>query len=489
MNMMLSQVARALNVAAPAGADITIAGVSTDTRTLNPGELFFALSGPSFDGHDYCGRALERGAAAVVVARAVDVSLPQLVVADPRRALGQLAAAWRQRFTGPLVAITGSNGKTTVKEMISAILRQRGEVLATAGNLNNDIGVPLTLFRLQPGHHDYAVIEMGANHVGEIAGLTALAQPDVALVTNVGKAHLEGFGSLDDVARAKGEIWQGLKEDGVAVLNADDAYIDYWTGLVAAHRQLRFGSVEDVDVRLTSEDGWQAVKSGFRNRFTMMMPAGMMPAGMMPTGMTPAGMTPVGPVTIDLPLAGRHNIMNALAATAATLAAGAELADVKAGLEAMTPVRGRLQPHLTHAGQLLIDDSYNANPQSLHAAMEVLAGISSTAVLVLGDMAELGDTAAELHCDAGRSARQLGISYVYGVGALAAHACRGFGEGARCFDDQAELIKVLRQDLQALGSDTAVLVKGSRSARMEQVVAALSRDVGEPPARTPNSGS
>ena len=467
--MMLSQVARALNVAAPAGADITIAGVSTDTRTLNPGELFFALSGPSFDGHDYCGRALERGAAAVVVARAVDVSLPQLVVADPRRALGQLAAAWRQRFTGPLVAITGSNGKTTVKEMISAILRQRGEVLATAGNLNNDIGVPLTLFRLQPGHHDYAVIEMGANHVGEIAGLTALAQPDVALVTNVGKAHLEGFGSLDDVARAKGEIWQGLKDGGVAVLNADDAYIDYWTGLVAAHRQLRFGSVDGADVRLISEDGWQVADGGFRNRFTMT--------------------TPAGAVIVDLPLAGRHNIMNALAATAVALAAGAELADVKAGLEAMTPVRGRLQPHLTHAGQLLIDDSYNANPQSLHAAMEVLAGISSTAVLVLGDMAELGDTAAELHCDAGRSARQLGISYVYGVGALAAHACRGFGEGARCFDDQAELIKVLRQDLQALGSDTAVLVKGSRSARMEQVVAALSRDVGEPPARTPNSGS
>ena len=453
MNMVLSQVAEALGVTVPPGSDCSIAGVSTDTRTLNPGELFFALTGPNFDGHAFCDLAEQRGAAALVVAKPVDASLPQLVVADTRTALGRLAAAWRARFTGPLVAVTGSNGKTTVKEMVAAILRQRGEVLATVGNLNNDIGVPLTLFRLQPDRHDYAVIEMGANHVGEIAGLTALARPNVAMVTNVGAAHLEGFGSLDDVAQAKGEIWQGLSDGGVAVINADDVYFGYWTGLVTAHRQLKFGTADDADVRLAGEHGWRVVNDGFRNRFTMA--------------------TPAGSLTVDLPLAGRHNIMNALAATAAALAAGAELADVKAGLEAMAPVQGRLQPHRTRGGQLLIDDSYNANPQSLQAALEVLVSVSPTPVLVLGDMAELGESAAELHSDVGRSARQLGVSRLYGVGVLAARACESFGDGARCFDDQADLIKVLIDDLHALGADAAVLVKGSRSARMERVVAAL----------------
>ena len=426
--------------------DRVFSGIDTDTRRIQPGALFAALKGPNFDGHDFLAGALERGAAAALVERRQDSPLPQLVVTDTLVALGRLAAEWRRRFKLPLLALTGSNGKTTVKEMLAAILRQRGTVLATAGNLNNHIGVPLMLARLGT-EHDYAVIEMGANHPGEIAYLTDLARPDVALITNAGPAHLEGFGSIEGVSRAKGEIYGGLSARGVAVINADDRYADYWRGLNGARRIVDFGLDRPAEV------GGRMLGDGrFRLR--------------------------IGDEASDiaLPLPGRHNIRNALATAAAAHAVGTDLDAIRAGLEAMQAVAGRLRTLSGRHGCTLIDDSYNANPASLAAGLETLVAGGEANWLVLGDMAELGAGAEAAHAEAGDLARRLGVERLFALGPLSLSTCRAFGAGAEHFDTAEALIEALAAALAEADPPPRLLVKGSRSMRMERVTRALTEE-------------
>ena len=442
MAMQLSEAAAVL-VARHSGADVRFTGLSTDTRTLVTDNLFFALAGPHFDGHDYVEQARAAGAAAVAVSRSVDTTLPRLQVEDTRRALGRLAAHWRSRFAVPVIGVTGSNGKTTVKEMLAAILGTAGPVLATHGNLNNDIGVPLTLARLAPEHRS-AVIEMGANHPGEIAYLTTLVRPTVGIVTNAGPAHLEGFGSIAGVARAKGELFAGLAADAVAVINADDSCADLWRGLAGSRRVLSFGLAMDADV----SGDYRSVAGHTQLRLR----------------------TPAGEVEIALPLPGRHNAVNALGATAAALAAGADLAAVRRGLESLAPVAGRLQRTHRGDGGLLLDDTYNANPGSLAAAIDVLCEAPAPRWLVLGDMGELGPDGGTLHAEAGAYAQAAGIDALYCLGGLAAQAARRFGPGARTFQDLDTLVAALRADLRA---EVTLLVKGSRRMGMERVVRAL----------------
>ena len=446
------------------GADAEFASVSIDSRRLQAGDLYVAIKGERHDGHDFVNDAAATGAVAVVVSTPQDVAVPQIVVDDTRLALGKLAAAWRARFNLPVIGVTGSNGKTTVKEMIAAILRQRGDVLVTQGNLNNDFGVPLTLFGLREQHR-YAVIEMGANHSGEIAYVAALAQPSVVVITNAGAAHLEGFGSLEGVARAKGEIYAALGAEGVAVVNADDAFAGYWRTVIGARRALNFGYADaDVSVVPGSEQ-WHGADSALR--FTLH--------------------TPAGDVPINLNLLGRHNLVNACAAAAVALAAGAELDDVRAGLAAMQAVKGRLQLQRIDARASVIDDSYNANPSSMQAALQVLAGLPGTRIFVMGDMGELGAGAAELHADLGRAARTAQVGEFYSTGELSGHAAAAFGAGAQHFATQSELIAALQKRLALNDERITLLVKGSRRAQMEKVVEALvgaaakttARDTGE----------
>jgi len=425
------------------GADARFTGVSHDTRTLAPGELYVALAGERFDGHDFLPQARARGAAGALVARALETTLPRVQVPDTRAALGRLAAHWRARFSLPLVAVTGSNGKTTVKEMIGAILGARGRGCVTRGNLNNDIGVPLTLLRLREGDR-FAVIEMGMNHAGEIRCLAGLAAPTVALVTNAAEAHLAGLGSVEAVARAKGEIYEGLAPDGVAVINADDAHADLWRRLAAPRRLVTFGLERAADVM--AEYRLDATGSDVRLHGAW------------------------GEAALRLRLLGRHNVGNALAAAAAALAAGADPDALARGLEQVRPVPGRLETRAGIRGARVIDDTYNANPASLAAALDVLARLPGERVLVLGDMAELGPGAAAFHREAGRRARTAGVARLYALGDLAAEAAASFGAGARRFDAHAPLIDALGQELHR---EATVLVKGSRVMRMDRVVAGL----------------
>ncbi|MDJ0807565.1 MAG: UDP-N-acetylmuramoyl-tripeptide--D-alanyl-D-alanine ligase [Gammaproteobacteria bacterium] len=431
------------------GDDRLFTSVSTDTRTLRPDALFVALQGPNFDGHEFLEQASAKGAAGALVSASRETDLATIRVADTRRALGRLAAGWRSQHSVPVVAVTGSNGKTTVKEMIAAILGQSASVLVTQGNLNNDIGMPLTLLRLQDER--FAVLEMGANHPGEIAYLSGIAQPDVALITNAGAAHLEGFGDLDGVARAKGEIIGGLVGGGVAVLNADDPRLPIWRELAADKRVQTFGLSQLADVRTDPEIlSTQWSETGFSMRFTVLSGAERFP--------------------VSLALAGQHNLRNALAAIAACQALGIGIADIQQGLAQLSPVPGRLQCRITTSGLRVIDDSYNANPDSLAAAIEVLRTAPGRRFLVLGDLAELGKDAKAHHVEVGRSAAQAGIDALWATGTLSCGAVDGFGAGGRWFSDQQGLIAELRRTLQS--ADT-VLVKGSRSAAMERVVDSL----------------
>jgi UDP-N-acetylmuramoyl-tripeptide--D-alanyl-D-alanine ligase len=368
-------------------------------------------------------------------------------VPDTRRTLIQLAHAWRARFALPLVAVTGSNGKTTVKEMIATLLGGSQPVLATRGNLNNDLGVPLTLLRLS-AQHRYAVIEMGANHPGEIVGLTALARPDVAVITNAGPAHLEGFGDLNGVARAKGEIFQGLADGGTAVINADDPFCDLWVRLAGDRRVVTFGLANPADVRGSRID---LSDQGARFRLS----------------------TPAGTCDIALSLVGRHNVMNALAAAAAAFALGLALEVIGEGLARTAPTKGRFQLRHGANGARLIDDTYNANPASLLSGMQALAAFPGERVLVLGDMAELGESAARWHTEIGAKAREIGITRLFATGRLGELAVRSFGEGGAYFSDHQALIRTLRQEVLP---EMTLLVKGSRCMRMEQVVEALSTE-------------
>ena len=442
----LSSLARTLS-GTLVGPDAGFAGVSTDTRSLRAGELFVALRGPNFDGHAFVSEAAGRGAAAAVVERSLDAPLPRLQVANSLAALGAMAADWRSRFTLPVIAVTGSFGKTTVKEMMAAITATRGEVLATRGNLNNEIGLPLTLFGLDEQHRA-AVLEMGANHVGEIARLVAIGRPSVGLVTAAGPVHLEGFGSLEGVARGKGEMFAGLPDDGTAIINADDPFAPLWRELAGARRAIAFGLSAPAEFR--AEQVRQSLDAtGPLLEFQLV--------------------TPDGSVDVRLSLPGRHNAANALAAAAATWAAGWSLDEIVAGLAGVSGVKGRMSLRKARGGALIIDDTYNANPTALQAAIDYATALPGETWLVLGDMRELGEASSELHTAAGDYARSHGVARLFTIGPESVAAVAGFGGGEH-FDDARALAEVLAAELPA---DVNLLVKGSRSMRLETVIARL----------------
>lgn len=430
------------------GADAQFTSVSTDTRTIKSGALFVALAGPTFDGHDFVAAAAEKGAAAALVSRQLPVDLPQVVVADPLAALSAFAREWRRQFKIPVVGVTGSNGKTTTKELIGSILSQLGPTLVTRGNLNNHIGVPLTLLELTRQHR-YAVIEMGANHIGEIAHLASLAEPTVGIVTNAGAAHLEGFGSLDGVATGKGEMFQALPVAGVAVVNADEKYASQWRDMSSADRILTFGFEQPADF-MAHKVREVSGANGFRIDFDLVTPDGTIPA--------------------TIPLAGLHNLRNALGAAAAACAAGTEIEQIASGLAAMKTVAGRLELKPAINGAFIVDDSYNANPSSLKAGLDAMRAFAGSRWLVLGEMKELGDASNELHAEVGRYARQAGIERLLAIGEGSHFAVEAFGPGGRWF---ADIDALIREAKASLSSGVAVLIKGSRANRLERVSAAL----------------
>jgi UDP-N-acetylmuramoyl-tripeptide--D-alanyl-D-alanine ligase len=455
--MLLSTAIKVLNAELIRGGDdVRFGAVSTDTRKLAAGDLYIALRGENFDGAEFVAQAAASGAVAAVVnrdsgSRLQDAGLPMLLVEDTRIALGLLAAYWRKQFDIPVVGITGSNGKTTVKEMLASILRVAAgsevAVLATKGNLNNDIGMPLTLLQMN-AQHRYAVIEMGMNHPGEIDYLTRIASPQVALINNASGAHLEGMGSVEAVAFAKGEIFAGLRREGNAIINADDEFVTLWRSLVGAHALLEFGLNEDADV----SGVWQPCADGLRLM----------------------AKTPAGDFTADLQVPGEHNARNALAATAAAIALNLSLENIVEGLEKFGGVAGRLQRKAARNDAAVIDDSYNANPASLQAAISVLAQAKGKRVLVLGDMGELGEHAAAFHAGIGVEAFRAGIDKLYALGELSREAVSAFGSEAQHFECIDELCSALDAELEA---NTTVLVKGSRFMKMERVVKYLvSRD-------------
>lgn len=446
INMLLSQAAVPTE-AKLMGTDIHFNGCSTDSRAIKPGQMFIALRGERFDGHAFLHEASRAGACAALVEQGDGVnSLSLLLVNDSRKAMGRLARHWRSEFTLPLIALTGSNGKTTVKEMLASILTLQAPVLSTRGNLNNDIGVPLTLFQLGPEHR-YAVIEMGANHPGEISWLSEITRPTVALITQCAPAHLRGFGSVEGVAKSKGEIFDGLMENGTAIINADDHYAGFWRKTAVTRRQLSFGIENRADV-CASDIVFNTEKKS--TDFVIHIP-----------GFSSA---------VSLPIPGMHNVMNALAAAACCIAVGIQGDVIKKGLERIAPVKGRMQLKYTRKGVRLFDDTYNANPASLKAGLEVLTNYEGRRWLVLGDMGELGVAERELHREAGEMAREYGIERLYATGELSRYAVQGFGEGALHFHRIEDLINALNNDLSA---GTTVLVKGSRAMAMERVVNGL----------------
>lgn len=427
--------------------DAEFSSVSIDTRKLQTGDLFVAIKGPNFDGHAFVEKAQAAGAVAAVVEQPVNSLLPQLVVENSRDALGVLGAINRENFTGLMLAMTGSAGKTTVKEMSAAILAQLGNTLATAGNFNNELGAPLTLLHLAKDHQ-YAVLELGASSIGEIAYTAALVQPDVAIITNAAEAHIEGFGCLNNVVQAKGEILDALQANGVAVINGDDLNAYKWKARAGDRRQLMFSLDENIGADYYARNCQLQKNGGYA--FELVSPQGV--------------------IAITLNHLGRHNIANALAAAAATSELGASLVQIKAGLESVAPVAGRLTCITLENGARIIDDSYNANPESLRAAIDVLSQCQGHKTLVLGDMAELGDSALHDHQEAARYALNQGIDNLMTVGSLSAHAAREFGPQGHAFEDHDSLIGALRN---RMNGNTTVLVKGSRSAHMERIVQAF----------------
>ncbi|CAA0109985.1 UDP-N-acetylmuramoyl-tripeptide--D-alanyl-D-alanine ligase [Halioglobus japonicus] len=427
------------------GDDKVFTGVSTDSRTVRAGDLFVALHGEHFDGHDYLLQVQSEGAAAALVTQPVSGSLPLLQVADTQRALGRLGALNRQQFSGPLVAITGSSGKTTVKNMVHAVLAQRGETLATEGNFNNEIGVPLTLLRLRP-EHEFAVVEMGAAKAGDIDWLCELARPTVALLLNAMPAHLQGFGSVEGVATAKGEIYDRLGATDTAIINADQPWAKQWRKRAAAATVLDFGmqqpaAISARDVQSRGIDGVSFTVS-----------------------------TPVGDMVMRLLLPGVHNVSNALAAVAVGLACDISLTEIRDGLESLQPVSGRLRSLRTPQGAVVVDDCYNANPGSVRAAIDMLASCSGRRTLVLGAMRELGENSDALHLEMGDYARSAGIEQLWGVGPELEGCVGTFGSGGRYFENRAAILDALPGQF---GEGDTVLIKGSRSAGMEQVLRAL----------------
>jgi len=434
----LSDLARTLGCPVPA-RDVSIESIVTDSRKVHHGALFAALPGSQVDGHDFARSAVNLGAAALLVRRPLDLAVPQLVVDDVLIALGKLAAMLRDRIDPAVVGITGSNGKTTVKELVAGILRLEGEVLATRGNYNNELGVPLSLFELEQKHR-FAVLEMGASKGGDIAYLAGIAKPDVGVVTNIGPAHLRGFGSEEGVARAKGEIYAALPADGYAIVNADEPWSDMWYRMNSAKNVITFGCQLAADVRLSDEED------------------------------RPVIVTPAGEFEPRLLLEGRHNLVNATAATAVAISLGIGLENISKGLESVRPAPGRLNLLHTDAGWTVIDDTYNANPASLYSALQVLASMQGTPWLVLGDMKELGEGGRKLHREVGEAARAMGVRRLFTTGELSVYTAEAFGQGAQHYSNREELAAAL---LQSLRPDVNCLVKGSRSMGMEAVVAAI----------------
>lgn len=432
------------------GGDVNVTGVSIDTRKVQAGDLFVAIKGERVDGHDFLADAQARGAIAALVTRKVDSPLPQVVVDDTALALGDLASAVRAQGNVRVIGITGSNGKTTVKTLTASILSRHGRTHVNAGNYNNELGLPLTLLAM-PQDTEYAVLEMGAGKPGDIAYLAAIARPDIGLVNTIAPAHLERMGSVEGVAETKGALYQALPVDGVAIINADDAFASFFAGLAGSRRQLRFGLNHKADVGADIVD--QRVDG---SHFVLS--------------------TPIGDADVHLPLAGRHNIANAMAAASIALAMDVPLDTIVEGLEQVPGVAGRLQLEHMPGDWTLIDDSYNANPGSVGAAIDTLTLADGERWLVLGDMAELGDNAAALHAGIGERARKQGVDRLFAVGPLSASAVKAFGERGEHFADKAALSAALKQQLHG---GVTCLVKGSRSAGMDQVVAALRDNKGK----------
>jgi UDP-N-acetylmuramoyl-tripeptide--D-alanyl-D-alanine ligase len=447
MARTLEAMARAVN-GRLVGADVGFGPVTTDSRAVAAGALFVAIAGDRFDGNDFVADASTKGAAGALVSRLATAALPQVEVRDTRRALGALAKAWRTNFSLPVVAVTGSSGKTTLKELVAAILGVSRPICVTEGNLNNEIGVPLTLMRLSAEHHAL-VIELGANHAGEIDYLASLVQPTVGVITNAGASHLEGFGSLAGVAAAKGELLDHLPRAGTAVLNADDPFRGEWLARARCEFKVTFGFSTQADCRVSGEPVFGASGS----EFTMRLPDGE-------------------EADVWLPLLGRQNVANALAAAAAAHAVGASAEDIVAGLARAAPVRGRLRSLAGRSGATLIDDSYNANPASVRAALDHLAGLGGRRILVLGNMAELGPTGRALHAEIGAYARGR-CDLLFAVGDLAEEAAAAFGGEGRAVRD----IDAAQAALEPLlGGDVTVLIKGSRVMGLDRLVKRLEDD-------------
>jgi UDP-N-acetylmuramoyl-tripeptide--D-alanyl-D-alanine ligase len=425
------------------GKNITIDSINTDSRSLKQGELFLALKGPNFDAHRFLNKVVELGCAAVIVDHLCELNIPQIIVSDTHKALGEIAAYVKEKVAPKTVAITGSSGKTTVKEMVAAILSRLGNVLATKGNFNNDIGVPLTLLRLEQ-EHDFAVIELGANHMGEIAYTTALVKPDVAIINNIAAAHLEGFGDLCGVARAKGEIFEGLNSKGVALYNQDCKLANKWQWRLTDKLVRKFSCYQEADCFSSDvtldEDGCAS--------FTLN--------------------TYQGNAYIELTVPGKHNVCNAVAAATIALEFGANLNDIRLGLLDMSPVQGRMNLHQLSETFKLIDDTYNANVESIKAATDLLSSYPGRRVLILGDMGELGAEARGYHQEVGEYAKTCNIDDLLTIGVLSQSTADAFN--GQHFSERGQLMRCLISLLENEHNNISILVKGSRSARMENVV-------------------
>ena len=442
-SMTILELAREMN-ARVEGSDVEFSQLSTDSRSLKAGDAYLALEGERFDGHDFVKAAEVAGAGAAIVSRKVDAELPQLVVPDTHKALGAIARLNRMRSMATVIALTGSQGKTTVKEMLAAILSNKASTLATPANLNNTIGVPLTLLGLAR-EHEYAVIEMGANCAGEIAFSSQVTCPDIALITNASAAHVEGFGSLQGIVEAKGEILDSLTEEGIAVLNGDDPNVEQWIARSSHCRQILFSASGNKAMTYRAED----VSLNDKGQVSFRLSG------------------PRGEVVIALQLLGVHNVANALAAAAVALEAGASLDDVRDGLAGLKPVPGRLVSMPGLGNSLLIDDTYNASPNSFFAAIDVLKWLPGRQVLVAGDMKELGDEAESSHFAVGEYARKAGIPELWVTGEYAEKMAAGFGSDAKIFPDQESL---KNHCIEQADSDLVFLIKGSRGAHMEVVL-------------------
>lgn len=436
------------------GGSVSIDNVSTDTRTITPGSLFIALRGGNFDGHRFVEQAIEKGAVAVIVDQQLKIKVPQIVVENTTRALGALGAGIKNQLRPKTVAITGSMGKTTVKEMVAAVLSRLGNVLATAGNFNNEIGVPLTLLRLEE-QHDFAVMELGANHRGEIAYTTGLTQPDVCMINNIAPAHLEGFGDIDGIARAKAEIFEHSSDECVAVVNCDVSYSKRWLSKMSGREVIKYSIDKSKDV-----DMW--VDNICLDEFG---------CATFDLCRKSDGINENALVQLNVP--GLHNVANALAAACVCVSLGASLLDISLGLVQMQPVKGRVNLLKVNTHLTVIDDTYNANVDSAKAAIDLLKQTAGHTIVVLGDMAELGLNARSYHEEVGVYAKEQGINHLLSLGVLSQNASDGFGDKAKHFSTREQLLSHLYQLINQASQKVTVLVKGSRSAKMELVVSAL----------------